>query len=363
MIYTKDEEIKVVKENLQVFENKVPQKYLDLLLQKQIRYSQHGLFFSLCNPAIYPCLLEAIEVIKRYDKPRYFPKAINKLVKGSGWIDQQGAVAEVIIVGYYVKKFAKDKKIKVEWERKISNSSKVMDISLLGLSKPVNIEVTAKDRDERFRKHFELRDKVKVAIEQTAENFPDQHYSYIFSLVTEEKDGKAITDFSEKHIQSFIDFIFEMRNKGEGEYDFIIGGEKLASIKITKLNKLDREYATHLDMWSGFMKDEKRLRNRIVDKAKDQLPQDEVNFVFIPNLGNFDDISFQEAFLGKEQWHIGREGIRGVSRKPDGAIQVTAGEGYSPVHGLMWSGWDYLKKKTILNPLLEIEDELVDLVK
>jgi len=67
MIYTKDEEIKTVKENLKIFENRISQKYLDLLLQRQIRYSQHGLFFSLCNPVIYPNLIRAIGAIKQYN--------------------------------------------------------------------------------------------------------------------------------------------------------------------------------------------------------------------------------------------------------------------------------------------------------
>lgn len=354
MIYTKDEEIELVKANLAVFEGRLPVRYATLLLKKALRVNQHGLFFSLCNPAIYPFLLKALQAIRKYDKPNMFPKAISKLTRNLGHTNQQAAVAEVIVAGYYCRKYLGHPKITVVWERVIPTSGKKMDVSLLGYKKPVNIEITAKDRDKRIRDFYDLRYKVKVALEQKIETLVPQKFCYIFSIFTEEKDGEQfVSDFTEKHIARFVKFVCNMRQDGEGRYYFVVSGKRLAIVEIRRLNKLKQEFASQMDMWSGFMKDEKRLRNRIVDKASNQLPQDEINFIYIPNLAGLDDIDFQEAFLGKEQWHLNKKGdVVAKTRKANGAVSVIHENKYSPVHGLFYSGWNYSKKKLIRNPLV-----------
>ncbi len=363
MIHTKPEEIKLVKENIKVFEDRIPKRVLILLFNRQVRLYQHSLFFSLCNPSVYPHLLETLEAIKKYNKHTFFPKAISKLTRSSDRLGQQAAVAEVLAVGYYCKKFLGEKTIKVTWERKIEATGKKMDISLLGLSYPVNIEVTVKHEDERMRYHFDLRYKIKVAIEGMIAELPDQQYSYLFSIVTNKKNGETITTFSEKDISDFVEFIASMRRNGPGEYEFSVSNEKLATVRIQKLNKLKKEYAAHMDMWAGFLKDEKRIRNTIVDKAENQLPKDEINFVYLPSLSDFDEIDFQEAFLGKEQWHFRKDAnIRGFSRKPDGVVQVISEKDFSPIYGLIWSGWDYAQKKVVLNPLLSVDEKVQELI-
>lgn len=370
MIYTKDDEIKIVKENLKAFEGKISERLSRQLLEKQIRNTQHGLFFTLCNPRVYPHLLKSIDNIKIYNKPKYFPKAIKKLTSSFSLIDQQAAVAEIIAVGYYFHKFYQSRNIVVEWERQVPNSKKVMDISLIGTSKPVNIEVTAKDRDDRQNKHFNLRYKVKVALEKTLENLSDQKYSYIFSLVSireenKEKNNDTITLFSEKNIEDFVNFVLQKRSLGSGKYNFEPNGVMLATVTIAPLNKVKTEFAAGPDMWSGFMKDEKRIRNRVVDKAEKQLPKNEVNFVFVPNFGDFDEIDYQEAFFGKEQWHINmnKPEMNRMTRRPDGIIQVIAEKHYSPVYGIIWSGWNYEKKHILVNPLLTIQNDILEMIK
>jgi len=364
MIYTKDDEISVVKKNLEIFEDRIPSRLSDLLLHKHLRIDQHWLFYSLCDPRIYPFLLSAIEIIKRVDKPKYFPKTVKKLMQASKSIDQRAIVAEIISVAYYSQKFSGSKEITVEWERKVSNSTKVMDISILGKSKPINLEVTAKDADANQNQHMELRYRVKVAIEQAIENLPNHTFSYRFSLAMRDVEGATITDFNDSHIKNFVDFILQVRKRGEGEYKFEVDGKVLASVVVAKLNKLKAEYAADMDMWTGFLNDEKRIRNRIVDKAREQLPSDEINFVFIPNLGGFDEIDYQEAFWGKEQWHINKNGdIAGVSRKPDGAVQIISGNHFAPVNGLIWSGYDYAKKKILVNPFEKVAEDIIELIK
>jgi hypothetical protein len=364
MIYTKDDEISVVKKNLEIFENRIPARLSDLLLHKHLRIDQHWLFYSLCDPRIYPFLLSAIDIIKRVDKSKYFPKTVKKLIQANKSIDQRAVVAEIISVAYYFQKFSDSKEITVEWERKVPNSTKVMDISILGKAKPINIEVTAKDADANQNHHLELRYRVKVAIEQAIENLPTHIFSYRFSLAMRDVEGTTITDFNDTHVKDFVNFILQVRKRGEGEYKFEVDGSILASVVVAKLNKLKAEYATDMDMWTGFLNDEKRIRNRIVDKAREQLPSSELNFVFIPNLGGFDEIDYQEAFWGKEQWHINKNGdIAGVSRKPDGAIQVISENHFAPISGLIWSGYDYTKKKILVNPLEKIEENIIELIK
>lgn len=364
MIYTKDEEIAVVKKNVEVFEDGLPRRCQALLLGKTKRIDQHALFFSLCNPAVYPFLLKALRSIKKYDKPNFFPKAISKLSRNGNSIDQQAAVAEIIVVGYYCNKYLRNKDIRIEWEREIAKSGKKMDVSLLGYKKPINIEITAKDRDKRVRDFYDLRYKVKVALEEKAETYASQKYCYIFSILAKEKNGEQFeSDFTERHISGFVKFMSNVRQKGEGKYYFIVGGKRLATVEIRKLNKLKREFAAQIDMWSGFMKDERRLRHRILEKASDQLPDDEINFVYTPNLSGLDDIDFQEAFLGKEHWHLNKEGeVLEVTRGRDGVVTIIEENHYSPVYGLMYSGWDYSKKKQIKNPLLEVDEEVLKLV-
>lgn len=364
MIYTKDDEIFVVRKNLEIFENRIPTRLSNLLLHRHLRIDQHWLFYSLCDPRIYPFLLSAIGIIKQFDKPKYFPKTIKKLTQASKSIDQRAVVAEIISVAYYFLKFLGSKEISVEWERKVPNSTKVMDISLLGKSQPINIEVTAKDTDDKQNQHLELRYRVKVAIEQAIENLANHTYSYRFSLAMRDVDGTTITDFNDTYIKDFVDFILQARKRGEGEYKFEVNGETLASVVVAKLNKGKTEYAADMDMWTGFLNDEKRIRNRIVDKARVQLPSNELNFVFIPNLGGFDEIDYQEAFWGKEQWHINKnDDILGVSRRPDGAIQVILENHYAPVSGLIWSGYDYTKKKILVNPFEKVSEDIIELIK
>jgi len=365
MIYTKQEEIILVRQNLEIFENRIPQKLIDLLLSKQIRIEQHGLFFSLCDDSIYPFLLEALKNIKKYNINKYFPKAVSKLTNNYEWFPQRTAIAEIIVVGYYFKKYLNNDSFNIEWERKVTETGKSVDVSILDKEKNkyLNIEVTGKMEDERIRTHFDLRYKTKLEIEKRIEKFSDQKYNYIFSILNKRKQGSE--KLFEKHINDFIDFIAEVREAGIGKYTFIVDGKKLATVEINKLNRLDREYAAfHKDSWFGWMKDYKRLRHVIINKAKKQLPSDEINFVYIPNLSKFDDIVFQEAFLGKEICHVNLEnGDTELSRKADGVVSILKDKNYSPIYGLIYSKLDYAKKNLLINPLIKCEEWIIDTIK
>ena len=142
MIYTKQKEINLVKKNIEILEGRISQRLIDLLLSKQIRVEQHGIFFSLCDETIYPFLLEALKNIKKYNIDKYFPKAINKLSSNYEWFPQRTAVAEIIVAGYYFKKFLNNGLHDVKRERKITETGRSVDVSILDKKKKkyINIE-------------------------------------------------------------------------------------------------------------------------------------------------------------------------------------------------------------------------------
>lgn len=218
-------------------------------------------------------------------------------------------------------------------------------------------------KDIGIRDYFNLRYKVKVEIEKKIEKFPEQKYNYIFSILNEGK--KESEKLFERHIPDFVDFIAEAREKGIGKYSFTVDGKKLATVEIRKLERLKREYAnSYKDVWVGWLKDYKRLRSIIVNKAKDQLPRDEINFVYVPNLSNFDDLDFQEAFWGKELYNVNfKTEDTKFSRKQDGVINIVKENNYSSIYGLLYSKWDYNNKKLLINPFIECEKWTIDAIK
>lgn len=356
MIHTKPEEIITVKKNLPLLEDHISQSLKKKLLTQMVRSEQHPLFYSLCNPSVFPYLETALNSIKTTYKGKYFSKAVSKLVKNAQHIHHQAAVYEIIAVGYYLSRYSKSKKIQVEWERVVSKNKKTVDISLIGLDLPINIEVTAKDQDERINQFTALRYKVKEEIEKNLQNISEHKYSYFFSIPTKNApDEGMLSYFSEKDIPAFINFFKETRKKGVGNYTFSKKNIKLATLEIAKLNKYRKEYAAHLDMWTGFLQDNRKIKDKVLKKAKEQLPKNEINFIFVPNIGGFDDIDYQEAFFGQEQWIVNsHKNITDMTRKPNGIVSIIQEENLSPVHGLIYSKWDFQKGKLLINPLVAV---------
>lgn len=352
MIYTKSDEIALVRKNLAVFEGRLD-RLKPTLLKTAIRSEQHNLFFSLCNPAIYPHLIEAINSIKSYDKHTYFPKAVSKLQNQSKSLGHKQSVAEVIAAGHYFSKFLNDKGVRVEWEPQ----SQRHDISLILKNKTVNIEITSLAEEEKVRNHLDLRYKVKVELEKKLQSLTPQKYCYIFALSKEYLTPSEIGDF--------VDFMLESREKGVGTYTNKVRGKEIGKVEVRKLNKLKEEYAASIDIWSGFKNDSERLAKAITEKSRRQLPSTGSNFVFISTLGDltFDDYDIQQGFWGTEQLHLNKEGdLIGTSRADDGAIHAINRRKLSPVCAVMYSSWDYSKKKIYYNPLEAVDEEALNLV-
>lgn len=351
MIYTKPEEIEVVRQHIRVFEGKIPEKIIKLLLTPQERHSQHGLFYSLCDPRIATHLIKALQDIKDYNSS-FFTKAVTKLVNDPDKLNHPANVAEIVVVGYYCNKFMDHKSICVKWERNIGNGNRNVDLSLLGHKLPINIEITGLHQDAYIRRHFDLRNAIKVAIERVLLTLSDPKFSYIFSVPED-------SHFQEADIDGLVKFIIQKRADGEGLYTYENEGEKLASVEIKKLNTSKEEYADDSDMWTGWLNDDERLRSKVVEKAKNQLPNNEINYVCVPNLAGFDTIDVEEAFLGKEQWHLNSKGdLLGMSRRTDGAVFIIKECNFSPVHALIHFKWNYQDKKIVYSPFDSVDEEV-----
>lgn len=359
MIYVRFEELKVVKSNLVIFSGQLKRDFIDKLLKpKDIRYKKHGLFFSLCNPSVFPFLNQALISIKQYDNGKYFSKAIKKLVKASDWLEHKSVVSEVIVVGYYFKKFKDDKNINVVWERKTAESGRNVDVSILGWKNNVNIEITALHSDAESRSFFQLREEVKIALEQMAESFKEQKYSYLFSL----PEGSRL---SKEEIHSLVKFIRTVRKeKGVGKHSFKEGEKFLASVDILPLNKLKKEYASNMDMLSGWNGDWERVQDKISGKVSKQLPKGEINFVCISALDIWTDGYEAEcAMLGSEKININlKTGEQGWFRNSDDVSKILSKEAYESFYGLIYFNYDYSKKRIIGNPTKKYEGEIKEVV-
>lgn len=135
----KEEEIELVKNNIKIFDEKIT--YEELFLDVKNREKLHGLFFILCNTKIFPLFKEAIDLIKNH-KDYFFSKMVSKIKKAKEYSDQQDVIAEIFVLGYFLKKFVGNN-LKIQLERK-TNGNRNVDISLLGLfDLPINIDVMA----------------------------------------------------------------------------------------------------------------------------------------------------------------------------------------------------------------------------
>lgn len=358
MIKVRPEEIQVVKHNLKIIADKLSDRLKTQLLSEEKRSRKHGLFWLLYDPLNYAILEKAIINIKKHSKENFYPKAVKKLTKNPHWLYQQGVLGEIDVIGYYCGKFLGNPRVSLEWEREISVSkrgrkARNIDLTISERNALVNLEIMGIHRDARRREHFNLRHEVKEAIEEYLESFPKHLYSYHFFLTSADDGSKdfPLSLFTRKDIPDFLKRIGEARKKGPGVYSLERGDKVIATVELIPLNKARERYASSLDIWSGWMKDRERLRDKIIDKAGSQLPPEQINIIIVPNFGGLDDIDFQEAFLGKEIWHLRKEKVLGMTRCSDGAVSIIKSQKYSPIHALIYFTRDYEKsKKVIWNP-------------
>jgi hypothetical protein len=355
MIYVYPDEIKEVKKNLIIFGGKLKDNFVKFLLKPDgIRYDKHGLFFSLCNPNVFLFLEKALVAIKKYKSGKYFPRALRKLIKASEWLEHKAVVAEIIVVGYYFDKFQANKKIEIIWERKLNEKGGSVDVSLVGLEKNINIEVTALHDVAEQRHYFNLRKEIQIALEKMSESYKNQEYAYLFSL----PDNSV---FSKSDIPRFIEFIKSVRNTiGVGKHMFKQDGKVMIAVEIVPLNKSKTEYASDIGIFSRWNEDSKRIQDKIAGKVARQLPKGDINFVCVPTLDIWtNNYEMEMAMLGSEKIVIDlKSGESKLLRDSDDVSKILSEKSYESFYGLIYFNWDYSRKKIIGNPTKKLEGEV-----
>jgi hypothetical protein len=301
---TTKEEINSVSHRLAIFDGKIKKPIEEALLKPVPRMEQHRLFYLLLDDRTYFPFQHALEVLKKYGDEGYINKAIRQVQKSEDPIQYNANVAEIVAATYYIEKF-KYKKGKVVWERKIPATKRSVDITLNGYSKPINIEVTGLTEMKQIRDfytdHFKFRSKLK----QLVADIKNPKYMYMVTFpdigFVDVNSTGTFRNFIEKHTEAFADFIKEERKQGSGEFTFTAKDGSRARVKVIPLNKLKREYVELAFGWSGQIKDALRIKTKVIDKAKKQLPPDEYNFVYIANLAMLDDDDYIEAMYGQLQ--------------------------------------------------------------
>ncbi len=348
-----------VRTNIELFENRLPKKYLDLIMGEGDSGMRHPLFNSLCHPLIYPRLTAAINIIKERDKEKYLPKILSKLLSSSGWWEQQLVIFEIIIAAFYFKKFKDSKETMVEWERKFPSGEKRSGISIIGADKDtIRIEVI-KEEGLSHDKRFQLMDKLQALLEKNLSR-DETKYLYIISLPESQK-GLLGKYFTGKDITRAAEFISRLEKEREGKYFFPDKKNRLLEIDKKEYSST-ASFTSRFDIVSSFLKENKRLRNAVKDTACSNLLFEEINFIFLPDFGGMEDKDVSESFLGEEDRKSARNGAKPIFRRPTGAVNVTDQEGCATVHGLIHSSLNYSAKKIIYNPLSEIEEKIIGLI-
>jgi len=348
-----------VRENLRMFEDKIPEKYLDLIMETREDGLRHPLFYSLSHPSIALKLAESVNTIKEENEEKYLPKILSKLLSASEWLEQQLVIFEIIAAAFYFSKFRNKKDVRVEWERKFPSGEKRSGISIIRKgADTVRLEVINDKKishDKRFRT---MRSLQLLLGEKPLDN--ERQYVYVIRYPeTGKKFWKA--GFAEKDVDGAAEFIRKLQGKAEGKYSF--PDEKNCLLKIDKKEHGDDIlYPSRFDIVSSFLKENGRIRDIIRDTACRQLLFEEINFILLPAFGGMGDEDIEEKFLGKELMENLEDSAKPVSRRPTGAVNLIEREGCATVHGLIHSSFNYSGKKVIYNPLSETEEDLAGLI-
>jgi len=354
------QEIELVKERLSIFEGRIPQKHLDSLLADQPKEEKHALFYFLSNSRSFPVIKECLEIIKQFNKKKYLPKVLSKLLGASRWLNQQKAVFEMIVASYYFQKFMEKKPIFVEWERETLWGKKLTGVSLSGLDKIVHLEVMNLADVPEIQKKQQLLYKLQIELE-SQENLKGDGYFYIINLFSNKK-YKLTSSFSQKNIPDFVDFVPQSKEEGAGKYFFPNTENPSAYLEIKKISDIQDGIVSRFDVWSEALKG-KKMRELMVSNSCENLFSEEDNFLFLPNLGGVEEEDVRNAFLGEKKREDIPSGLRAAPREPNGAINRVYEKGCPSCHALIYSGLNYEKRGMVSNPLLPREDKIFEIIK
>jgi hypothetical protein len=364
---TSDEEIILVKKRITNLGDGFNAALKQKLLTKAPRLQQHRLFWLLLDDKTYQPIIKSLGIIKQYKNGYYHQRALNKLADSGDSIQYKANIAEIIAVAYYMNKFMDDVNA-VTWERRLSPSKNSVDITLNNYKKPINIEVTGlsdqKALSDFWSSRYYLKD-VKDELQPLVLDNVNPRYGIIMSF----GDFNLANGLPELDVKDFADFIRNCKAQGVGEYKYPIKDEGEAEVRILKLNKSPREYIEDMTVWSGWIRDSLRTISKVVLKADKQLPKGEFNFVDVCNLASMEDDDYYEAMLGQLQVTVNSASPKEHSEgyADNGISRLIHDNGYSEVHGIIKSGFDYFNndetvKKVVANPRLKVPDEVYNLI-
>jgi hypothetical protein len=246
-----------------------------------------------------------------------------------------------------------------------------VDITIHGYDKPINIEITGLTEMKEIQDFYKDSTAFRFKLRALVMDKDNPRYSYFVGFpgvdFVDVKDAGFVKEFMEKHVEDFANFIKTERAKGAGNYVYETADGIRASVKILKLNKAKKEYVENSFGWSGWLNDSFRIRSKVLEKARAQLPADEFNFVYVANLAMLDDDDYLDAMYGQLQIVVNTADLsKHRTRYADNGIsKAVAEEGLSPVYGLIKSKLDYFdktKRKVIANNRVEIGDDILEAI-
>jgi len=346
------EEINIVKDRLAILDGQLKSGIEEQLMQVHERTSQHHLFWLLLDDRTFEPFRHALEIFKKYGVNSYFKKAIRK-AEDTEPIQYNAGIAEVIAAAYYIEKFEFEKD-KVVWERKVSERGNSVDITIFHNGEPINIEVTGLNEAEKIRKFWELSYKISNELSEMVLDTEAACFAYFVSLPNDDflklKNLAHLNMIRSELLSEVGEFIIASKESGVGDYVFEKDGKPILNIKILALEKSEEEYVANLIGWADEITDNKRIRNKVIEKATYQLPKDEINFVYIPNLAMLSDTDYRTAMYGdmavkiypgmpnQSQWHYTDTGITKIVEQLN----------ISPVYGIIKGKLDYFDASTKL---------------
>lgn len=350
----------------------LPIKLTDAQIKK-VLMPGHLFYRRLLNDDRYEAIRKALEAISIYRNGYYLGKATKMLIQPSNDPVQYDAnIAEMVAAGYYMHKFSDDDNA-IEWVRKpVTGSLKSVDITIHKYRVPINIEVTGLNDPKNIRDFFAVNARIRDRIKEAVIDTENPKYLYVYDIEKPSGNtGSASTDYSvlDEHLEEFIQFIREKKVSGPGEYEFRFNDTHVANLNIFPLNSSRDEYVDDMSMFGGWARDGLRIATKVIEKAEGQLPEGEINFVYVVNLSSLEREDYIEAMHGQFQAKVSVTGNKPEVvdyRYADDGVSGRAQEsGLSNINGIIGSQFDYFNLSSRLivrNPRQSVPEEVYELV-
>ncbi len=330
-------EVERVKKNIEQFpklKEVFGNDWLDPLLVIEERERKHPLFWFIsdtwrCSHLIYN--LDTINV-----KVPLYTHIINKLKSTIDRFNFHSLITEIEVIGFYLKNFPPED---IEYEPKLSNSNKKMDLKVKIDGEDYYLEILAIFDDKQIIQIEKIQDKIRKELDLIEQ-------PYILSISTS-------YDFNEGEINGFVNFVNEVLKSNEtisskASFDYFRDTKKIAEIRFYEAKENLRGGVGFMHLPTKTMETPGRLKQKILTKVN-QLPRGTNNIVVV-NLSyiTLSFIDVEEAFLGQSSVIVSTETNEAKSiRNPNGIIHHKNGKFISMV--IAYTKEDYSNKAYFIN--------------